>query len=56
MNFFMQLQHGVVPIPKSSNRKRLEENFKVFDFELTSQEIASIDALENNHRVSFFPK
>ncbi|KAJ9598319.1 hypothetical protein L9F63_010997, partial [Diploptera punctata] len=50
------IQHGVVPIPKSSNRKRLEENFNVFCFELSCEEMDSIDALNKNIRVSYFPK
>jgi len=33
-------------IPKSTHRERTEENLPVFDFELSSQEAASIDALD----------
>ena len=40
-------QRGVVAIPKSVRRDRIEENFQVFDFDLTPanmQAIASLDS------------
>jgi 2,5-diketo-D-gluconate reductase A len=40
------IQHGHIVIPKSSRRGRMEENFSVFDFELSADEIATIDALD----------
>ncbi|MDI6022084.1 aldo/keto reductase [Leucobacter sp. UT-8R-CII-1-4] len=40
------LQHGTVVFPKTSSRERLAENADVFDFELTSAEMASIDAMD----------
>jgi 2,5-diketo-D-gluconate reductase A len=40
------IQHGHIVIPKSSRRERMEENLNVFDFELSAEEIATIDALE----------
>jgi 2,5-diketo-D-gluconate reductase A len=40
------LQHGLVAIPKSSRAERMAENFSVFDFELTSAEMAALDALD----------
>lgn len=40
------LQHGHVAIPKSAQPERMEENIKVFDFELTAEEMATIDALD----------
>jgi 2,5-diketo-D-gluconate reductase A len=40
------IQHGNVVIPKSANRQRIEENFAVTDFELSSDEIEVIDALD----------
>jgi len=39
------LQHGMVVIPKSARRERIEENARIFDFELGPQEMASLDAL-----------
>ncbi|NEN87285.1 aldo/keto reductase [Paenibacillus elgii] len=45
------LQHGIVTIPKSTKAHRIVENASVFDFELTSEEMARIDALNQNLRV-----
>ena len=39
------LQHGVVVIPKSSRRERIEANADVFDFELSDDEMRELDAL-----------
>ena len=47
------LQRGVVVIPKSVHRERMEENLDVFDFELTSDEMAQIAALDTKTS-SFF--
>jgi len=45
------LQHGVVTIPKSVHRDRIEENSKLFDFELTDGEMAQLDALDRSERI-----
>lgn len=45
------LQHDVVTIPKSTKEHRIIENATVFDFELTKEDMARIDALNQNHRV-----
>ena len=47
------LQRGVVVIPKSVHRERMEQNLDVFDFELTSDEMAQIAALDTKTS-SFF--
>ena len=39
-------QRGVVVIPKSVRRERMEQNFEVFDFELTEDEMARIAAMD----------
>jgi 2,5-diketo-D-gluconate reductase A len=40
------LQQGHIVIPKSLHRERMEENLAVFDFELSAEEVAAIDALD----------
>lgn len=38
------LQRGIIAIPKSVHRQRMEENFDIEDFTLTSEDIAAIDS------------
>lgn len=45
------LEHDFVAIPKSVTPSRIAENFDVFDFALTADEIAAIDALDRGQRV-----
>jgi diketogulonate reductase-like aldo/keto reductase len=44
------LQQGRSVIPKSTKAHRIAENFDVFDFNLTADELAAIDALDTNKR------
>ena len=44
------LQQGRSVIPKSTKPKRIAENIDVFDFELSDDELASIDGLETGTR------
>ncbi len=43
-------QVGSIPLPKSSNETRLKENFSMLDFELTSEEMESLNGLNINHQ------
>jgi 2,5-diketo-D-gluconate reductase A len=40
------VEHGFVVIPRSARRERIEENYAIFDFELTADEISRIDGLQ----------
>ncbi|XP_015978364.2 aldo-keto reductase family 1 member D1 isoform X4 [Rousettus aegyptiacus] len=44
------IQRGVVVIPKSFNSARIKENFQIFDFSLTEEEMKDIEALNKNVR------
>ena len=47
------LQSDVVLIPKSVHKERMEENFNVFDFALTDEEMARIEALDTGKSLFF---
>ena len=44
------LQQGRSVIPKPTKAHRIEENFDVFDFDLTDDELAAVDGLDTAHR------
>ncbi len=46
-------QEGIVVIPKSVKRERMEQNINIFDFELTKEEIEQIRALDLGHSLFF---
>lgn len=45
------VEHGMTPIPKSSNPQRIQANREIFDFHLTPEEIAQIDGLNHGRRL-----
>jgi len=40
------VQHGVPVIPKSTHRERISENARIFDFALSDEDMARLDALD----------
>ncbi len=49
------LQNGIIVFPKSNSRERMAQNFDVFGFELTAEELAAIDGLDRGQRVGADP-
>jgi diketogulonate reductase-like aldo/keto reductase len=49
------LQHGVVTIPKSVSRERIEENTRLFDFAIGEEDMRRIDALDGGQRLGGDP-
>lgn len=47
------IQRGVVIIPKSTHKERMQENLNIFDFELTPEEMEAIKALDLKHSLFF---
>ncbi|KRN29041.1 hypothetical protein IV38_GL001257 [Lactobacillus selangorensis] len=40
------LQHGFLPLPKSTNPQHIQENTDIFDFELNKEDMAKIDKIK----------
>jgi len=49
------LQHDVALIPKSARPEHIRENAEVFDFELSNEEMARLDGLDESLRTSWDP-
>lgn len=49
------LQHGLIVIPKSANRKRIFENADVFDFEISAADMQLLDGFNENLRTCWDP-
>ena len=50
------LQHGVVTIPKSVHRERIQENFDVLDFTVSDEDMVLMDTFYDNTRVADDPR
>jgi diketogulonate reductase-like aldo/keto reductase len=49
------LQHGLIVIPKSVHPERIKQNFDVFDFDLSGEDMTAIDDLNTDTRVGADP-
>ena len=49
------IQSDIITIPKSGNKTRIRENFDIFNFELSDEELKKIDNLNENYRVRYNP-
>ena len=47
------IQEGIIVIPKSTHRERMEENFSVLDFQLTEGEMESLRSLDGEKSLFF---
>lgn len=50
------LQNGFVVLPKSKSEKFIKENFEVFDFELSGEEMKSIGGMNKSHHTCWNPE
>ena len=46
-------QEGVIVIPKSVKKERMVQNFNIFDFELTEEELTQIRKLDTKNSLFF---
>jgi 2,5-diketo-D-gluconate reductase A len=46
-------QRGVIAIPKSVRKERMEENFNIFDFKLSAEDMEAIKTLDTNASLFF---
>jgi diketogulonate reductase-like aldo/keto reductase len=46
------LQHGMIPIPKATSQEHMLQNTQLFDFELSSKDMALLDTLNEDYRIS----
>ncbi|XP_070541051.1 aldo-keto reductase family 1 member B1-like isoform X2 [Ptychodera flava] len=48
------IERGIVVIPKSANENRIGENFQVFDFKLSEDDMSKLNSLDKNYRILDF--
>ncbi len=49
------IQHQLVVIPKSAREERIRENSQVFEFEISDEDMASLDSLNEDLRLNWDP-
>jgi diketogulonate reductase-like aldo/keto reductase len=49
------LQKGVITIPKSVQKERIVSNAQIFNFEITAEDMLTIDGLDKNERIGADP-
>lgn len=46
-----QIEHEIIPIPRSQNPRHIKENIDIFDFSLSKDEIKAMDGLDEGFRI-----
>jgi diketogulonate reductase-like aldo/keto reductase len=50
------IQQGTIPLPRSTNKNHICENFNVFDFELSAEAMQQLNSLSDGKRVTWDPE
>lgn len=48
---FDQIERGVIVIPKSVTKSRIQENFQIFNFKLSPEEVSTLTSMDCNGRL-----
>lgn len=48
------LQRGMIALPKSSSPERIKQNFEIFDFDISTEDMDAINAMNSNTRFCQF--
>lgn len=49
------IQNGIIPLVRSLSKEHQKENFDIFDFELTTEDMVAIDSININSRLRYDP-
>lgn len=49
-----EIQKGVIPIPGSSSKKHIQENFQLFDWKLEAEDVKKVDKIPTENRLVNF--
>jgi diketogulonate reductase-like aldo/keto reductase len=50
------IQHGTVPLPRSTDKAHIAENIQIFDFELTPEDMFALNDISDGERVTWDPE
>ncbi len=50
------LQHGTIPLPRSTNPEHMKENYQIYDFELGQEAMDILDSMSDGQRVTSDPE
>ncbi len=49
------IQNGVIPLVRSMSKEHQEENYRIFDFEISPEDMKAIDSININSRLRYDP-
>jgi diketogulonate reductase-like aldo/keto reductase len=49
------VQNGIIIIPKTTHKERMQENIDLFDFTLSDNDLQAIQRLDTGHNVTGWP-